>query len=92
MQSPLIEQLRDLRFQQRLDQASLVESHAKGEDRERIAAQLIRELAMQRIFEQLTKAQESELIERLWPLAHQDGSSPPALFGCGARSSTERTE
>lgn len=92
MNDPLSHRLRDLRFQHRLDQASLVAAHGDETERARAAAAIIREIAMQRVFDRLTKAQERELLDRLWPLANAGGVSLPPIFSHGCRSTTDRPD
>ena len=81
-QPTLTEQLRELKYQHRLDQASLVAEHHDPDERAKAAASIIRQIALQRIFDQLTKQQETELFDRLWQLAYPEAEvARPACFG-----------
>lgn len=81
----LHDRLRALRFEHRLDQARLIEKHTECDERTKAAVAIIREIAMQRVFDRLTKEQETGLLDILWPLAHPDGTRRPAIFSDGAK-------
>lgn len=84
---PLRDQLRDLKYSQRLDQASLVAQCADKEERIAAATAIVRELAMQRVFDRLTREQDAELLGRFASLAEMGETDYPAPFGVGATDS-----
>ncbi len=84
---PLNEQLRNLKYNQRLDQASLIDRCTSREERVAAATAIVRELAMQRIFDRFTCEQDTELLNRFASLAEMEEGDHPPPFGLGAVSS-----
>jgi len=86
MENQLDDQLRDLKFQQRLEQIALVSRHDHPKERSDYATKLIRELAMHRVFDRFRKEQQETLLDLLQSLATSGGVEVQPAFGQGAVS------
>jgi len=86
MENEIDQQLRDLKFTQRLEQVALVSRHDNPAERAALASAMIRELAMHRVFDRFTQPQQEKLLDRLQPLANPAGVKSQPAFGQGAVS------
>jgi len=76
--------VRDQKLAARHGQLDVIES-CPDIDQQRVEARsMLRQLVMQRVFDQFTGAEETQLLDRLWPLVQAESEDYPSPFGLGA--------
>lgn len=87
----LEEQLRQKRFESRLELAQMVADCSNEGERIREAKSIIQQIALQRVFDRFTKEQEAKLLDVLWPIANPEkAATMPLLFGYGNKTNLSK--
>lgn len=91
----LRERIRQQKFDQRVELASVVANCSSEEERIQIASEMIQEIKMHRVFDRFSNKQMEYLLDILEPLAELSNVEPGAqrkLFGDGCYSKLPKSD